>query len=343
LVAEDYETNQLVTMEYLKSVGCEVAIAENGVQALEYSKKEAFDLVLMDVQMPEMDGLEATRQIRDHQEHQGRRTPIIALTASVYASDRQACKAAGMDGFLQKPLKREDLYTMLDLWLERAEPATAAEKTAGELAGKKEGGQQQLPEVLPGIDIKRALSVLGFNPPVYRQILENFHGQNLETQERIWSAFAGQDWRSLEQLAHSLKSTSANIGAMELHEAALVLEKRCKEATISLADETLIDKVAILLAQVLDSLQSLPADPPKQKVSPALPLPDAARIIPMLERLAETIHLADTESIGAELDRLREHLSPSLLEGLESHICNYDYDEALEALGDIERHLTDNH
>ena len=161
-------------------------------------------------------------------------------------------------------------------------------------------------------------------------------------QDRIRAAFAGQDWRSLEKLAHSLKSTSANIGAMELHEAAFVLEKHCKEASISLADEALIDKVGILLSQVLDSLQSLPAESGKQKVSPTLPLPDAARIIPMLKMAAKAIHLSDTESIGAELDHLREHLAPSLLESLESHICSYDYEEALEAIGDIERQLTDN-
>jgi signal transduction histidine kinase/CheY-like chemotaxis protein/HPt (histidine-containing phosphotransfer) domain-containing protein len=345
LVAEDYKTNQLVTYEYLKKAGCEVEMADNGLQALELCRREVFDLILMDVHMPEMDGLEATRQIRgyENEEDLETRTPIIALTASVYASDRQACQAAGMDGFLHKPLKQEDLYTVLDLWLERVQLTSMSEGSMNRPADEEESDPFQLPEMLPGIEIRRALNVLGFEPEVYRKVLGSFQRENLGTHDRIRAAFAARNWKSLEKIAHSLKSTSSNIGAMELHQAASEIEKRCKEGTISPADETLIEKVGMLVTQVLHSLQSLQVEPRKQKAFPILPLPDAAIVMPLLKRVAKAIHMADTESIEVELDHLRELLAASLLESLESHIDNYDYDEALEALGVIERQLTDNH
>jgi CheY-like chemotaxis protein len=119
LVVDDSEVNQLVAMGMLSYLGYTAEIAEDGRQALALLEHRQFDAILMDVQMPVMDGYEATQEIR-RLEVGGRRTPIIAMTASVTDGERQRCKAAGMDDYLGKPMDRKDVLAVLERWV----PAT---------------------------------------------------------------------------------------------------------------------------------------------------------------------------------------------------------------------------
>ncbi len=121
LLAEDNAVNQLVARGMLERLGCDVTIVENGCEALDELAGQAFDLVLMDCMMPEMDGLEATAQFR-RAEPEGRRTPVIALTANAMRGDRERCLAAGMDDYLTKPLTRDSLEEALTRWLRKAAP-----------------------------------------------------------------------------------------------------------------------------------------------------------------------------------------------------------------------------
>ncbi|MBI5168356.1 MAG: response regulator [Candidatus Eisenbacteria bacterium] len=114
LLAEDIPTNQKVATRLLEKLGCAVFVAENGRLALERFRNERFDLVLMDCQMPEMDGFEATRAIRAHEAAHGGRIPIVALTANAMEGDRERCLAAGMDDFVSKPVRRETLILALE-------------------------------------------------------------------------------------------------------------------------------------------------------------------------------------------------------------------------------------
>ncbi len=126
LLAEDNSTNQKIAVRMLEQLRCRVSVAANGVEAVELSRRFPFDLILMDVQMPEMDGFEAAQKIRAHEGTQSH-TPIVALTANVMESDRQACAEAGMDDFVGKPIKREDLLRVLEHWGRgRAEEKRAA-------------------------------------------------------------------------------------------------------------------------------------------------------------------------------------------------------------------------
>ncbi len=117
LIAEDYEINQKVAAEILQRKGLLVELADNGMQAIEWLKKDKFDLVLMDIQMPEMDGLEATATIRKSPEIANSSLPIIAMTANAMAEDRQAFTNAGMDDFLGKPFNAKELYALVEKWL----------------------------------------------------------------------------------------------------------------------------------------------------------------------------------------------------------------------------------
>jgi CheY-like chemotaxis protein len=116
LVVDDSEVNQLVAMGMLSFLGYAAEIAEDGRQALTLLEQRQFDAILMDVQMPEMDGYEATQEIR-RLEAGGRRTPIIAMTASVTDGERERCRAAGMDDYLGKPMERNDVLAVLERWV----------------------------------------------------------------------------------------------------------------------------------------------------------------------------------------------------------------------------------
>jgi CheY-like chemotaxis protein len=125
LVAEDNPVNQRVVCGLLAKLGCEAVVVPNGQRAVEVMGEGRFDLVLMDCQMPELDGIEATRIIRDQQRttRVAKRTPIVALTAGVLDNDRERCLAAGMDDFLSKPVRLEELSRALTQWLGRVDSA----------------------------------------------------------------------------------------------------------------------------------------------------------------------------------------------------------------------------
>ena len=122
LVAEDNRTNQIIAVHHLEQLGCRVDVAPNGREALDACGRVAYDLVLMDCQMPEMDGFAATTAIRAHEASTGEHLPIVAMTANAMQGDRERCLAVGMDDYLSKPMKSADLGAMLQQWVRRHAP-----------------------------------------------------------------------------------------------------------------------------------------------------------------------------------------------------------------------------
>jgi len=132
LLAEDNLINQKLATRILENMGNEVSVAETGKEAFEMVQREHFDLVFMDIQMPEMDGYSATRAVRQWEMRQGKHVPIIAMTANAMKGDREACLKAGMDGYIAKPIKKEDIAEAIELAMEGLEsneiPGTTAEQ-----------------------------------------------------------------------------------------------------------------------------------------------------------------------------------------------------------------------
>lgn len=218
LLAEDNEINREVALELLHSVGLDVDTAETGTEAVAKAKRTGYALILMDVQMPEIDGLEATRAIRALPGWEKR--PIIAMTANAFDDDRRLCEDAGMNDFVVKPVNTEHFFQTLLHWLDAgndAGPLSTAAVFDSTAADPRPAGAMDGITDLPGIDVAVGLRYIGGNEVRYRDVLCKFraqHGQGFITEFR--SLRERSDWSSVLRMAHTLKSVARSIGAADL-------------------------------------------------------------------------------------------------------------------------------
>ena len=231
LVAEDNESNQIVARAQLERMGLEVLTAGDGQQALDRLANETVDLVLMDCQMPVLDGYAATAALRQREAGSERHLPVIALTASAMQGDAERCRAAGMDDYLAKPYSAEALYPVLARWLpaERRQPGMAS---AGPRGGEGAGTRRQPPAAAAidpaAFDKIRALSPAGGDdllPQVvtaYLQAAEREFG-------RLEQGLAVADPSLLGKAAHALKSGSYNVGALQFAACCQAVESAARE------------------------------------------------------------------------------------------------------------------
>ena len=232
LVVEDNPVNQQVAAAMLESLGVSFRVAANGTQAIERISLEPFDLVLMDCQMPEMDGFEATAEIRNRQ-RQGslrRGLPVIALTANAIEGDRERCLAAGMNDYLSKPFTREQLAAVLAQWLPAQDGGPAPVTAAPRLPGKRADEARRSPEnVAEGPLNPRALEAIRSLPgpngaAVVEKVIRAFLADGPVRMAQLRSAIEAGSAEGLRKAAHGLKSSSANVGAEALAAACRDLE-----------------------------------------------------------------------------------------------------------------------
>ena len=190
LLVEDNEINQQVAVEMLTSAGADVTVAANGSEAVKLvgESSSVFDTVLMDLQMPEMDGLEATRIIRKN--HAADDTPIIAMTAHALAEERDSCMAAGMNDYLAKPVTSESLVTMVARW--SAHKADSTRVTRNEATAPITPAAVELPDELPGIDVQAALARFKVKPKLLVRLMAKFHGRHVCLMAELREALAGR-------------------------------------------------------------------------------------------------------------------------------------------------------
>jgi PAS domain S-box-containing protein len=200
LLAEDNPINQDVALEILQETGLKVDLADNGRQAVEMASKTAYALILMDMQMPEMDGLEATQAIRALPAH--KTTPILAMTANAFGEDRLACLAAGMNDHIPKPVDPNILYRTLALWLNQESPARPAETAPAK-------------HQPPALDIAAGLRIFR-TPEKYRKLLAHFAQDYAHCAEDMAAHITADNRPEAAGLIHKLKGVAATLGLMEL-------------------------------------------------------------------------------------------------------------------------------
>jgi CheY-like chemotaxis protein/nitrogen-specific signal transduction histidine kinase len=219
LLCDDNVINQKVAMRLLQQMGYKPELAGNGVEALAALDRQSYDLILMDVQMPEMDGLEATRQIRERQKDRTRfpnyKSPIIivAMTANAMAGDREKCLASGMDDYIAKPVRPEDVCSIVERWgSSAAMPETAAPTMAQTDTATGPLEADMAPKEIPPVDMDRLLDFTNGNPDDLRELITIYLKQTTEQIEQLGVAVRSNSTVEVRRLAHSCAGANATCG-----------------------------------------------------------------------------------------------------------------------------------
>ena len=237
LLVEDNELNQELAVELLRHAGAIVTVAGNGREAIDIlSGGTPLDAIIMDCQMPVMDGYEATREIRRHPEWA--QLPIIAMTANALAGDREKVLEAGMNDHIAKPVDVKQMFATIARWVGGTGPGKSPVLRAREAAG---GALR-----FPGIDAAAGLAATLNNEALYLRLLRRFHDSANSFNDRFRAARSGDDPAAAKREAHTLKSTAGVIGATAIAKAAAALEAACGVGN----DTAIEDALALAIAAI---------------------------------------------------------------------------------------------
>ena len=321
LIVEDNELNQQVAVEMLANAGISTSLAGNGQEALNAVQAGCYDAVLMDIQMPVMDGYTATRIIR--QDLQMTNLPIIAMTAHAMTGDQEKSIAAGMNDHVTKPIDPTQLYAVLARWisappasrqkelLPEVIPQDTDKKSPGDLVAPIPPEASSFPDVLDGFDLVNGLKRLQGNKALYRKLLAGFAGKYTRTTTDIRNALDAGDYPKAHHIIHDVKGLAGNLSAISLQDAAAELERLVKHA-----DEGDSSPVAAIqnalgvfetrMAQALLSAQSLE------------PRPVDADSAPSIEPLGEPLGELPLDIAKEAAGRLREAAGMGDISGLKA-------------------------
>ena len=341
LLAEDNKINQQVAKELLGQAGLTVIIANNGREAIEKLSKETFDAVLMDIQMPEMDGYDATRAIREKPEYAD--LPIIAMTANVMAGDREKCLEAGLNDHVAKPIDPEKLFSALVQWITPKEMSQS--ETVSHIS-TPEPANDALPAGLAGIDIESGLKAVGGNRNLYRKLLVDFYSDHRKDGQAIRDALDEDNLEMATRIAHTIKGVSGTIGAAALQEDAKNLE-----AALKTGEETgyepmvpAFDRSLEIVMQGLAVLSTIPISN-MESPEPADDV-DLESIRLMIDRLSVQLEEMDPEA-EETVDSLNDLMGTSPLQlickSLRKQIAEFEFEEALEILEKLKNELEDDY
>ncbi|MDM8516869.1 ATP-binding protein [Desulfobacterales bacterium HSG16] len=228
LLVEDNSINQQVAVEILGSVGIIVDIADNGQEAVEAIHSSPYDAVLMDVQMPVMDGLEASIEIR--KDGRFNDLPIIAMTAHAMKGDREKCIEAGMNDYITKPINTNDLFAILSGWISDEGEGIVLDESCVDQPDPDEWMKEtEFSPAMPGIDGHACLKELGGNKNLLLKLLNEFTGRYADSVSEIRNALNKGDLEFVQRLGHTLKGVSGIFSAKQLYAASLKLETIVKD------------------------------------------------------------------------------------------------------------------
>jgi CheY-like chemotaxis protein len=327
LLVEDNEINQQVAREILSGAGFEVVLANNGQEAVDAVQKNPFDAVLMDIQMPVMDGYAASQEIRNLKS-EIRNVPVIAMTAHAMAGDRDKSLAAGMNGHVAKPINPQELFATLLKWVKTATPQ--AETDLPETEDKISTGLENqdsspkpapstaaddLPAFLPGFDLEAGLKRLQGNRGLYRKLLLDFARNYSQASKDIHNALTAGDINQVHSMVHNIKGLAGNLSANRLLEAATEMDSEVKTVLSSekqvpgqldskfAALKTAIEE-ALTACRALDQSNGESSDRSDNKFVVSLPRELAQRTAAQMHDAADLGDINGLKKIAGELQSI---------------------------------------
>ena len=331
LLVEDNDINKELALELLTAAGVTADVAENGQLALDMIGKKSYDGVLMDIQMPVMDGYTATQHIRSNPDYD--ELPVIAMTANALVGDRERALEVGMNDHIAKPLNVADMLATMAKWISPSSPADAATPPVPEHATDSE-----LPP-MNGIDTQAGLATCAGKSALYRKLLRKFCDSNRSFEAEFREALADEDASAASRCAHTLKGTAASIGAAEVAAAAADLEVLCQSTSETAEIERGLTTLLQKLAPVLDAIEGAALDDSEVACDQNAGNIDTGALLAELRELLENSDTRAAETCESLRLGLPEN-QRALLDALAASIEGFDFDTALNQLADVEHELT---
>ncbi|MCP4107487.1 MAG: response regulator [Desulfobacteraceae bacterium] len=336
LLVEDHPINRRVVSEILKTASISTECAVTGFEAVEAVMNNDYNAVLMDVQMPEMDGIEATRRIRAFEAQNSEpETPIIAMTAHTMSGDRDRCLDAGMNDYISKPVNRKELFISLRRNISRSEHKP--HKIDYKLPKKTED-PCPCPDSLPGLNIRTGMERLGNSWTLYADILKDFYISQKEFVKDFQDIVEKKEFEAAKAKAHALKGAASNISATDLEIAARLLENICEKENKNRV-LNMLKPVEDALVQLEKNITVIEQNKPVEPVETGDSQHDISDIAELFEKLNKSF--SDFDPVDSEyyLKQIKTGFSDKALqaefENLEQRIKNYNYDDAREILKQI--------
>jgi two-component system sensor histidine kinase/response regulator len=251
LLAEDNEINQEIAIELLEGVGLNITVANNGREAVDLAGQTSFDCILMDMQMPEMDGYEATQELR--KDNRYKELPIIAMTANAMQGDREKCLEAGMNDYVSKPINPKDLYSALVKWIPEQE-SLGGEPSVPAVTEIKQNGNEF--SSIAGINVEEGLGRVNGNKELFTKMLIKYYQDNLNIKSEIQKAVDDGEVKLAERMVHTVKGVSATIGAKKIAEASEPIETGLRKGKKKI-NKKLFEEFSKSLDEVLEALRKI--------------------------------------------------------------------------------------
>ena len=316
LLVEDNPINQQVAKEILQQAGLQVEVCDNGQEALDALDAASFDLVLMDIQMPVMDGYEATRQIRSQARFAS--LPVIAMTANAMAGDAELSLSTGMNGHIPKPVDPAVLYETIGAWL-----PLSPQPAVGDLAAPASGSAGAEPPEAQAVQYQQGIQRIGGNRSLYGKLLRDFSSRYAHTVDEAVHLLQENRQQDLQRLLHTLKGVAGNLGAERLQRVCeqlenLALAERLEELREALPELQAQLLPAIAAADAYDADRGTVPTPPERsaEASGAEPQQVLRQIIELLEGgdpgaaelLPQLLGLESSQALGAPLAELQQQI-----------------------------------
>lgn len=335
LVVEDNEINQEIVTELLSNNNFKITVANNGLEAIAAVVEDEFDLIFMDIQMPEMDGLEATRKIREKGYTQ---VPIIAMTAHAMTGDKEKSLDAGMNDHVTKPLDPNKVYETLVQWIPEKEQAEDQESEIEDEIESIASDTVALPEEIPGVSIENGLERLNGNVNFYIKLLEKFINaytpSDIDTL-KIW--LRNEELSEASRWVHTIKGVSGNIGALDLQKQALALESSINEDDQQLKEH--LESFSKTFLNLLKELKKLDlSNQDKAGVDKKEPL-DIETLTHKLEELSDAVKKRKPKPCKQVMSEINNFELPEIvasdIKELDKYLKRYRFKDAAKVLESI--------